>query len=215
MNALYQILSTSFAVIVVISNIISVKMVKLPLFGDFSIPVGLITYPLTFLLSDLVTEIYGAKKAKLMVYVALGMNLVSFGIIELALVIPAHSAEEQRAFQAIMGLSGLRIFSSLAAYIAAQVVDIQLYAWIKRLTNSRFLWLRNNGSTFASQIVDTVIVDLIFLWWGLSMPMAEVVPIMVFAYAYKAFFSLAGTPLFYLCVYMVRGKWKQIALSTR
>lgn len=206
MNTLYQVLSACFAVIVVISNIISVKLVKLPFFSDFSIPVGLITYPLTFLVADLVTEFYGAKKAKLMVYIALGMNLLSFGIIELALMIPAHSAEEQRAFQAIMGLSGLRIFASLAAYLAAQVVDIQLYAWIKRLTGSRFLWLRNNGSTFASQIVDTVIVDVIFLWWGLSMPMAEVVPIMIFAWGYKAFFSLAGTPLFYFCVHMIRKK---------
>lgn len=208
LRTLYQVLCASFAVIVVISNIISVKMVKLPFFADFSIPAGLITYPLTFLVSDLVTEIYGAQRAKLMVYIALGMNLLGFGIIQLALAVPAHTAAEQTAFAAILGLSGLRIFSSLAAYLVAQIVDIQLYAWIKKMTGLRFLWLRNNGSTCVSQIVDTVIVDVIFLWWGLGMGMAEVLPIMVFSYAYKAFFSVANTPLFYLCVYLVRGKWQ-------
>jgi uncharacterized integral membrane protein (TIGR00697 family) len=205
MKTLYQILGASFCVIVVLSNILSAKMVPLP-WTHLVIPAGLIFYPVTFLLSDLVTEIYGAAKAKVMVYMALGMSLLSFGMIQLALLLPSSRIEEQRAFEAILGLSGLRIFSSLVSYLTSQVVDIQLYAAIKRWTGPTFLWLRNNGSTCASQIVDTVMIDLIFLWWGLGMPMADVMPIMLFSYAYKAFFSLACTPLFYLLVYSIRGK---------
>ena len=204
MSTLYQIICASFCVVVVVSNMISAKMFILPFFQEFNIPAGLVTYPLTFLLSDLVTEIYGPKKAKLMVYIALGMCLLSFGIIQLALVLPAKDPAEQIAFQAILGLSGLRIFSSLTAYIVAQIIDIQLYALIKGWTGDKFLWLRNNGSTCASQIVDTVIIDMIFLWWGLGMSMQQVLPIMVFSYAYKAFFSVANTPIFYLCVFLVK-----------
>lgn len=203
---LYQIVSAAFCVIVVISNIISAKMVPLPFLQDFSIPAGLITYPLTFLLSDLVTEIFGAKKAKLMVYIAFGMNILSFAIIQLALLLPSQGIEEHVAFGAVLGLSGLRIFSSLTAYLISQIVDIQLYALIKRWTGERFLWLRNNGSTCASQIVDTVVIDIIFLYWGLGMSMAAVLPIMIFSYAYKAFFSIANTPLFYLLVYALKKK---------
>lgn len=204
---LYLIICAAFSVIVVLSNIISAKMVKLPYFQDFSIPAGLITYPLTFLLSDLITEIYGAKKAKLVVYIAFGMSLLSFGIIQLALLLPFAPSEEQQAFKTVLGLSGLRVFSSMTAYLIAQIVDIQLYALIKRWTGDRFLWLRNNGSTCVSQLVDTIAIDMIYLFWGLGMGMEQVLPIMLFSYAYKAFFSLANTPLFYLCVYIVKTKW--------
>ena len=158
-------------------------MVILP-FLAISIPAGLVTYPLTFLLSDLVTEIYGAKMAKMMVYIALGMNLLSFGIIQLGILLPTAGIEEQKAFDGVLGLSGLRIFSSLISYLTSQLVDIKLYAAIKRWTGSKFLWLRNNASTCISQLVDTVMIDLIFLWWGLGMNMVEILPIMIFSYLY-------------------------------
>ena len=111
---LYQAISASFCVIVVVSNILSAKMVSLP-FVDLCIPAGLVTYPLTFLLSDLVTEIFGARRAKWMVYISLGANLLSFGMIQAGLSLPTASQEGQAAFQAVLGLSGLRIFSSLAS----------------------------------------------------------------------------------------------------
>lgn len=207
LQAIYQVICASFCVIVVISNILSAKMVTLP-FLALSIPAGLITYPLTFLLSDLMTEIFGAKKAKLMVYIALAMSLLSFGMIQIVLLLPESGFDEQKAFQAVLGLSGLRIFSSLSSYLISQLVDIQLYAAIKQWTGPKFLWLRNNGSTCISQIVDTVMIDLIFLWWGLGMTMAEVVPIMLFSYAYKAFFSVACTPIFYFLVFLMRARWQ-------
>lgn len=211
---LYQALSAAFCVIVVLSNILSAKMVKLPLFFDLSIPAGLITYPFTFLITDLVTEVFGPKKAKLMVYVALGMNVLSFGLIHLALILPSSLESESAAFQAVLGLSGLRIFASLTAYIIAQLLDIQLYSQIRQWTGPRFLWVRNNGSTCISQIADTFIVDIIYLYWGLSMGLGEVIPIMGISYAYKAFFSFAITPLFYLSVYLVKTLGKKNSISS-
>jgi len=203
-DALYQFLCATFCVIVVMSNIISAKMVSLPFFDNFVIPAGLMTYPFAFLLSDLVTEIYGAQKAKAMVYIAFAMNLVSFGMIQTVVLLPTGDPVSHAEFRAVLGLSGLRIFASLAAFISAQIVDIQLYAMIKRWTGERFLWLRNNGSTCASQVVDTVLVDMIYLYWGLGFGLDVVAPIMAFSYAYKACFSLSTTPLFYLLVHMIR-----------
>jgi uncharacterized integral membrane protein (TIGR00697 family) len=205
-QTLYQSISAAFCVIVVISNIISAKMVSLP-HVDFSIPAGLIIYPLTFLLSGLVTEIFGQKKAKLIVYIGLWMSVLSFIIIQLALMLPAEKPEANSPFQLVLGLSGLRIFSSLTAYLFGQIADIQIYAWIKRWTPDRFLWLRNNGSTCISQMIDTVIIDMMFLYWGLGMEMNSVYPIMLFSFAYKAFFSLICTPLFYFCVFFIRRRW--------
>lgn len=205
----YQAICATFCVIVVISNIISAKMVKLP-YVEFGVPAGLVTYPLTFLLSDLVTEIFGPRKAKQMVYTALFMNLLGFAIVQLALILPSTNQEDQNTFQLVLGLSGLRIFSSVTAYLIGQIVDIQLYALIKKWTDSRFLWLRNNGATCLSQIVDTIIVDVLFLYLGLGMSWKEVFPIMVASYIYKAFFSIASTPIFYMCVSLIRSNEKTI-----
>lgn len=203
-QVVYQSICIIFCFIVAVSNFLSAKMVALPVLA-LSVPAGLITYPLTFLLSDLVVEIFGAGKAKTMVYMSLGVSLFIFGIIQAFLLLPANWFAGQLVFHAFLGLSALRIFSSLISYITSQLVDIQLYAAIKRWTGPRFLWLRNNVSTCVAQIVDTVMIDLIFLWWGLGMTMAEVAPIMLFSYVYKAFFSAACTPFLYLLVFLIRG----------
>lgn len=176
-----------FCLIAVLSNIISAKMIELPY---ISIPAGLLTYPITFLLSNLVNEIYGPQMAKRMVYQAFALNLLTLGVIQL---IPGFE------------LSALRIFSSLAASIAAQIAEIQIYAFIRRRTGPRLLWLRNNSSTCASQLIDTVIVDLLYFYWGLGMGWNEVMPIILFSYLYKSFFSFLNTPFFYLILnYRIR-----------
>lgn len=199
MNTLYTTIVAAFSVILVIANVISAKMVLIP-YLNLILPVGLIAYPLTFLLSDLVTEIFGQKLSKRMVFIALGMNLLSLGIIYVSLHLPGLNQDEDRVFAAIMGLSGLRIFASLTAYLISQVLDITLYAKIKSWTGTPLLWVRTNVSTCISQLVDTAVVDIIYLWWGLGMQMSEMMPIMLSSYAYKAVFSVLTTPIFYICV---------------
>ncbi len=197
----YSIISATFCVLVVLSNILSAKMVDC---GWIVIPAGLIIYPLTFVLSDLVNEIFGPQKTRAMVYMALGTALLSYCLIQLTLYLPAQASDDAQAFQRVMGLSGLRIFSSLAAYLVAHLLDIQLYALLKKWTGLRFLWLRNNSSTWVSQLVDTILIDLLFLYGGLGISMAQVIPIMVVSFAYKALFSVANTPVLYLLVYLMR-----------
>ncbi len=196
----YHILSTAFCVIVIISNVISAKMVSLPFFQNFSIPVGLLTYPLSFFLSDLVTEIYGAVKARRMVYLALGMSFLSFLIIKMALVLPSPTIENHHQFQGAFGLSGTVLFGSLTAYIVSQTVDIQIYTRIKMWTGESHLWLRNNGSTFIAQLIDTAIVNVVHLYMGMGLEMAQVIWIILFSYTYKCTVSVVMTPFFYLMV---------------
>lgn len=188
----FRLLSACFCLIVIVANLISAHMVPLPWSG-ISVPAGLFIYPLTFLLSDLVTELFGVKLAKRMLYLSLSLNALSLIVIE-TLLFFSHASTH-------LELGALRIFASLVAYFVSQMVDIQLYAWIKSLTGERFLWLRNNASTCASQLVDTILIDLIYLYGGLGMPWEQVLPIMLFSYLYKAFFSVTSTPLFYLCVF--------------
>ncbi len=205
LQSIYPALGMAFAVIVVMSNILSAKMIVLP-FISLSIPAGLIFYPFTFLLCDLVTEIYGTKKARIIIYTSLAMNLISFGMIEIVLHLPTDILETQKAFQTVLGLSRLRIGASLIAFVTAQIIDVQLFSLIKRLTGPNFLWVRSNGSTWISQLVDTVIIDLIFLFFGLGMGIGEVLVIMLFSFSYKAVFSVLCTPLFYFCVSLLKKK---------
>lgn len=205
MKNLYHFIYGTFCVIVVISNIISAKLFTVPFF-NLDIPAGLITYPLTFLLSDLVTEIYGSAKARLMVYAALGTSILSSLVIQLALKLPTENPEKQEAFNSILGVNGWIVFASLTAYTVGQLLDIQIYALIKTWTGERFLWLRNNGSTIIAQIFDTLIVNIIHLYWGLGMEFGLVAAIMVFSYLYKVFFSIMNVPLFYALVYFFKTK---------
>ena len=181
-------------------------MIKLPFFQDFSIPAGLITYPLTFFISDLVTEVYGAKKAKEMVYLAFGMSVFAYLIIKIALILPSPTLENQNHFEEILGLNGVILMASLTAYIFSQMLDIQIYSLIKKWTGQNYLWIRNNGSTLIAQLVDTTIVNLIYLKGGAGMDMAQVLPIMAFSYTYKCSFSIAFTPLFYFLIFLFKNK---------
>lgn len=189
--------------IVVISNIISAKLFFLPVFDNFAIPAGLITYPLTFLLSDLMTELYGQAQAKKMIWTAFALSIVSLGVIEAALLLPSAS---QAPFEMVLGLNFWIVIASLAAFLLAQWMDVYLYAAIKRWTGEPKLWLRNNGSTLASQIVDTATVNWIYLFFGLGMSYEVIASIALFSYLYKAVFSVALTPLFYLLVALGKRK---------
>lgn len=196
----------TFCTIVILANIVSAKMVPLPLGISFAIPAGLFFYPLTFLLSDLVTETFGKQKAQEMVYITLAMNALTFAILFIAIKLPFSGPGEQKAFELILGLSGLRIFSSLVAYFCSQLLDIKLYAFLKNKIGLRLLWLRANLSTLASQLADTVIIDLIFLYLGLKMKFSQVIFVMLFSFLYKMIFGVLTTPLLYGLVFAIRGR---------
>lgn len=202
---MYIVITAAFSVIAVVTNLLSSKLVVLPFLGNFTIPFGILTYPLTFLLSDLVAEIFGSQKARAMVYTGMACSLLSLGIVQVALSLPSADGEMQRAWHMVFGISKFVILGSLTAYIVGQILDIQLYAMIRGWTGERFLWLRCNGSTLLSQMVDTLIVNTIHLYWGLGLDYPTVVQIMLFSYCYKAFISVANTPLFYLLVHLARG----------
>ena len=215
-ETLYLVLATLFSVIVIVSNLITVKFVAMPFFREYLVPCGLLTYPLTFLVSDLVTEMYGQHKARFMVYLGFSMSVIAHFIIQFAVKLPAHpewivaynpfqfaeTGDYQTAFSAVFKPNGIALFSSMAAYVVAQILDIQLFAFLKELTKNRYLWLRNGGSTLVSQVVDTLVVNILFLYCGMKIPLDQVIYISMVCYLYKMFFTLCNVPLFYLAVWL-------------
>ena len=220
----YSIMMAAFIVVLVLTNIIGIKLFlafpqSLPE-GFFGQPIvlttGLITYPVTFLLTDVVCEVYGRAKANLMVVTGFVMSLVSLTLIEISLALPGAPAwaatnphfttvrEMQLAFESVFTLPGILIFASMTAYLVSQLLDVRLFHFWKDVTKGRHLWLRNNASTIASQLVDTVIVNSIFLGLGLRLPWLLVGQIIVASYVFKVVFALLDTPFIYLGVHLVR-----------
>jgi uncharacterized integral membrane protein (TIGR00697 family) len=110
----------------------------------------------------------------------------------------------QRAFESVFTLPGTLVLGSMSAYLSAQLLDNRLFHFWKEVTKGKHLWLRNNGSTVLSQLVDTIVVNSIFLGWGMGVPWPVVWQIIWAIYICKIILALVDTPLVYLAVGMIR-----------
>lgn len=220
----FAVLMAAFVVVLVLTNVIGVKLFLafpnlLPngFFGEpITLTTGILTYPVTFLLTDVVCEVYGSKRAKLMVLTGFVMSLLSLILIQLASLVPGSPVwpsgnphfdsvgEMQVAYESVFSLPGVLIFGSMTAYLVAQLADVRLFHFFKRLTGGRHLWLRNNGSTMVSQLVDTIIVNSIFLGYGLGLDWTVVGKIIFASYLFKLLFAAIDTPFIYLGVALLR-----------
>ena len=220
----FAVFMSAFVVVLVLTNVIGVKLflafhTVLPngFFGEpITLTTGIITYPVTFLLTDVVCEVYGRKRANLMVLTGFGMSLLSLILIQIASIVPGSQvwpsgnpnfetvAEMQTAFDSVFSLPGILIFGSMTAYLVAQLTDVRLFHFIKRMTKDRHLWLRNNGSTMVSQLLDTVIVNSIFLGYGLGLEWVVVWKIIFASYVFKLLFAVIDAPFIYLGVFLLR-----------
>ena len=253
-EVLYLILASTFAVLLVLTNIIGVKLFQAPFYdftssilffipadaNGFALTAGILTYPLTFLITDIVSEIWGERRANFMVIIGFLMSLLMLVITQIGLAVEPHvywasgdalffsdgwstggdeaksgSAVEgyQHAFETVFSLQGILLFGSMTAYMCAQLLDVRLFHFWRKVTKGKYLWLRNNGSTVISQFVDTAIVNSIFFYLGLGMDIWIGVQIMLTIYVYKILIALIDTPLIYLGVHIIRKKlvdWGEI-----
>lgn len=175
-----------------------------------SVPVGVIAYPVTFLATDLVSELYGRRKAQLMVWVGFGMNVFMLFIMSVN-----HWLPDTRGVSGGTDLFGGvyefmvgNTVASMIAYLVAQTVDVRLFHFWKRLTEGRYLWLRNNASTTVSQLVDsTSILTILYFAGNLGDNVDGIgaLVILIFnSYLFKFFFALFDTPLCYLGVWLFK-----------
>lgn len=201
---LYQTLSVIFCVLVVLSNVIATKLFPSPIFPNLALSSGMLLYPFTFVISDLVTEIYGPKKARYMVFLGFMMCVLSQCIIAIMLMLPSHQITNQLAIESVFQLSQAALFSSMAAYMVGQVLDIYLYDSIHQWTGDKHLWLRSNMSSLISQAYDTLCVTTLFYYFGVKLPIGDIVQILVISYLFKAFITSAMTPFLYQCIRWVK-----------
>ena len=217
-TAVYIILAGMFISSMTMLNILGTsRFVDLSfVFFGIEIPVivaiGVLPYPITFLCTDLISELYGKKKATLIVWTGLVVNIWLAIVLWLGGIAPefttsSESISTNNAFMTIRSLALGTIIASMIAYFLAQYIDVSVFHFLKNLTHGKYLWIRNNGSTMVSQLVDTTAVIFITHYLTYSIPIPEgksevegLITLVLYAYIFKFIAALVDTPIFYISV---------------
>lgn len=217
-DRLYATFVCVFCTVLLITNVVGNKLIPAPYPTSMPICAAVLVYPLTFLICDIVSEVWGEARTLWMVKLGFFTNILMLVLSQIILYIPAHPAwahsghifgyhsveEYQKAFESVFKVGPLIVIASLAAYLASQWTSVRIFHIFKKLTADRHLWLRNNVSTIISQGIDTFIFSSILLFWGFHLDAQLAFQIMGSIYIYKIIFALLDTPLCYLGVRWVR-----------
>lgn len=213
---LYLYLAALFITSLVVSNLIFQKFFywypfdwEIMGYSLFELSVGILPYPITFLVTDLISEIFGKKAANRVVIAGIFASFFSMGILLLAGVVPAlpNSPIDDATFNNVFALSPIAVLASMMAYLFAQFIDIRIYHFWKNLTKGRHLWLRNNFSTFASQFIDTFTVVGLLCVFGV-LPWDAFPRLLISGVVFKILVALIDTPLLYISVNWIRSYFK-------
>ncbi|MBB3168122.1 queuosine precursor transporter [Simiduia aestuariiviva] len=199
--------------------------------GPMALAVGVLPYPLTFLCTDLVSEIYGKRRANFMVTVGLIMNIFVIAVLWIGNSLPSVAADSMppwqslnlssdvilpdgtvvgdtiELYQLIFACTSGAVVASMLAYIAAQYCDVHLFHFWKRLTKGKHLWLRNNLSTLVSQGVDSfTVISITFgaAYFAGAISLPQLLVLMGSNYLFKMVVALVDTLPFYGAVHYLR-----------
>ena len=225
----FMILAGFFICSMTLLNVVGItRFIQL---GPLALAVGVLPYPLTFLCTDLISELYGRSRANFLVAIGFVLNFFILACMYVGNLIPAVPVDKQPPWQVIqlsekislpngdivsgsVELFGLvyactsgAVFASMMAYIAAQFCDVQIFHFLKRLTHGKHLWLRNNCSTLISQLVDSVMVisvtfGAVFLAGNMSLE--TLVILMGSNYLFKMASALLDTAPFYALTHFLK-----------
>jgi uncharacterized integral membrane protein (TIGR00697 family) len=192
----FDIILGLFVAVLLISNVASTKILQL---WTFTFDGGTILFPLSYIFNDVLTEVYGYKKSRRVIWVgffsALLMSLIFWIVGELK---PAPDWTNQPAYMAILGQTPRIVIASLIAYFSGEFSNSYTLARMKMFTRGRWLWARTIGSTIVGELVDTVLFVLI-AFYGVLTP-GLLLSVAISNYIFKVGFEVVATPFTYQCV---------------
>ncbi|AXT61127.1 VUT family protein [Aquimarina sp. AD10] len=208
---IYLILASLFISSLVVSNLIFQKFFHWDFFGiyTFEISVGILPYPITFLITDIISEIFGKRKANQVVTAGIFASFFSLLIVSVSSAVPATSWSpiNDEIFDSVFGATVIAVFASMMAYLFAQYIDIQIFHFWKRTTKGKHLWIRNNFSTFSSQFIDTFTVLLLLCFAGI-IEWDRFGFLLLNGFLFKVLVAALDTPILYLFVHLFRKRFK-------
>lgn len=187
------IINCVFICSLLIANIVAGKVVNI--FG-FIVPAAVTTYPITFLCTDVISEIWGKKEANFTVRIGIFIQLFSLILITIAIALPSadFSIDYANNLKLVLGQNIRMVMASLIAYIVAQTNDVFIFHKLKELNKGKHKWIRNNVSTMTSQLIDTAIFITIAFYGTVP----NILIMVISQYAVKVILALLDTPFFYL-----------------
>ena len=200
-------LTAIFVGSLVIAAVLASKIIAV---GSLAVPAGVLAYCVTFVCTDVISELWGKEKAQKVVLSGFGAMVFVLVLIKAAVIWPAAPFwTGQQAFEAVFNLTPRIILGSLIAYLASQSFDVWAFHFWKRLTRGRFLWLRNNASTVVSQLMDSALFILIA--FGGQM---DVVPLIIGQWVIKCAIAALDTGVVYGLIWLIRRNQPGYALSS-
>jgi len=197
---LYTVLSSVFLSALILAEITGGKLLQVRTSDSlaFTMTMGVIPFPVTFIVTDIINEYFGRRGIRFITFVGMSMVLFVLLLLQIDMAIPAASISPvtDEAFNAVFGISARIIVGSLTAYLIGQLVDISVFHFVRKRTGGRLLWLRATGSTVVSQLIDSFVV--LFIAFSGTLAVSDIVSVGVTNYLYKFGIAVAITPLLYV-----------------
>jgi uncharacterized integral membrane protein (TIGR00697 family) len=190
----FIVVAAFFVTALVVSNIIAVKLVQV---SGRVFPAGLVIFPLSYLLGDVLTEVYGFRAARAVIWLGFACNLLALAAIQIAIALPAAPFyEQEQAYEDVLGTTWRIFVASLTAYVIGELANAYVLARMKSATRGRFLWSRTIGSTIVGEGLDSAIfVSIAFAGTGAGLAN----PILT-TWAIKVAYETIATPITYAIV---------------
>ena len=203
-DLVFIILAGFFVTNAIVAELIGGKLVQF--FGLFTQSIGIILWPVVFVLTDLINEHYGKQGVRKLTYITVGLITYTFVLISIGLKVDAvpFSPVSNEHFQIVFGQSQWIIVGSIVAFLTSQLVDVYVFWVFRNRTGNRLIWLRATGSTAVSQLIDTFVVQFIAFVIPGKWAFDEFLKNAAWGYSFKLLVALALIPFIYLGHYAIK-----------
>lgn len=202
-DLVFLILAGFFITNAIVAELIGGKLIEF--FGVFTQSIGIVLWPVVFIITDLVNEYYGQSAVRKLSYITVALIGFTFLILYVCMNIPAvaFSPVSDENFSTVFGQSQYIIIGSICAFVVSQLVDSSVFWMLRNKTGKKMIWLRATGSTIVSQLVDTFIVQFIAFVipgvWTMNVFLKNA----SYGYVFKLLVAVAIIPLIYLVHYLI------------
>lgn len=195
-SPLFLLLTGLFVTCLLISNITAGKLTQF--FGNV-LPAGIIIFPITYIFGDVLTEVYGYERTRLVIWIGFIANLLMAGVFMLTIILPYPSFwHDQAAYRTVLGFTPRLVAASLVAYIVGEFANSYVLSKLKILTKGKMLWTRTIGSTIVGEGIDSLLFIVIAFYGSLPLPVLGMM--IISQYLWKVGYEVLVTPLTYLLV---------------
>lgn len=197
-DLVFIILAGFFVTNAIVAELIGGKLVQF--FGTFTQSIGIILWPIVFVLTDLINEYYGRNGVRKLTFITIGLIIYTYVLITVAINLKAvdFSPVNDSVFLTVFGQSQWIIIGSIVAFLSSQLVDVYIFWKLRNVTGKRMIWLRATGSTLVSQLIDTFVVQFIAFVLPGKWSFGDFFVNASYGYAFKILVALALIPLIYL-----------------